>query len=404
MKIGVYFSELQESDGGVYTFERDIFRALVEAKSEHEVVIINASDSTPKVPSDSLHKILNISGSENGVKKTLSKIFKPWQSIEQQLHITPRPFNRYWPLQRLVNKNKIELMWFLSGYKYVEVPYVMTVLDLQHRLQPAFPEVNIYGWKWNMRERLYYTGLKRCALSVAGTERGREEIMRFYGLNSERVKSIAIPTPSFVLDASASTIKHTIPDGVKQPYLFYPAQFWPHKNHIVLLKMLKILKEEHSLNFSLVFTGSDKGNLNYIKESAANLGLKDDVRFFGFVGQSEVVALYQNAFALVYPSLFGPDNFPSLEAFALACPVVAGDVPGAMEQLGDDAILVDNLKERAFADAVKKLWDEPGLRHKLIEKGRIRARSWTARDYVNRMFSIVDEFAPIRRCWGANAD
>ena len=402
MKIGVYFSELEEGDGGVYTFERDIFRALVEAKTNHEIVIINASNSSPKIPPDFAHKILNFSGSGNTFGRTLGRVFKPWQSIGQQLNITPRPFNRYWPLQRLVNKNQIELMWFLTGYKYVEVPYVLTVLDLQHRLQPAFPEINIYGWKWNMRERLYYTGLKRCALSVAGTERGCEEIMRFYGLNPERVKSIALPTPSFVLDASASTIKAPLPEGIKQPYLFYPAQFWPHKNHIVLLKMLKILKEQHELNFSLVFTGSDKGNLSYVKESAKNLGLQENVKFFGFVDQGLLVTLYQNAFALVYPSLFGPDNFPSLEAFALACPVVAGNVPGAEEQLGENALLVNNLKEEEFADAVKKLWDEPGLRHRLIEKGRIRARSWTARDYVNKMFTIVDEFAPIRRCWGSN--
>jgi glycosyltransferase involved in cell wall biosynthesis len=45
---------------------------------------------------------------------------------------------------------------------------------------------------------------------------------------------------------------------------------------------------------------------------------------------------------LRYPSFFGAENLPPLEAFALGCPVIAADMPGAREQLGDAAILVIN--------------------------------------------------------------
>ena len=54
----------------------------------------------------------------------------------------------------------------------------------------------------------------------------------------------------------------------KTKYLFYPAQYWAHKNHIYILKALKILKSEEIADVGAIFTGSDKGNLSFLKEYA----------------------------------------------------------------------------------------------------------------------------------------
>lgn len=402
MKIGFFFADLKASDGGVYTFEQDILRAINDVKSQHEIVIINASNSPVKASSHISHVRVDINKTEGMGWKFLRKLVKPWIDPDKKTHRPLYPLREHFPVQKIVEDHKIELVWFLGGFEYVEVPYVFTIVDLQHRLQPAFPEVNSYGWKWDMRENIHHSGLKRCAFCVCGTEQSKMAVERFYGVNSQRIRTIPIPTPSYALDASASTIRTSLPEGIAQPYLLYPAQFWPHKNHIVLLRALKILKDEFGLNFALILCGADKGNLSYVKEQTKALGLEDSVKFMGFVKQSELVALYQHAFAMPYPSLFATDNLPPLEAFALGCPVLAGEVVGVSDQLGDAAMMVNPLDERSVAQAIKKLWDEPGLRQKLIEKGRVQGRSFTARDYVQSVYNLVDEFAPIRRCWGAN--
>jgi glycosyltransferase involved in cell wall biosynthesis len=183
--------------------------------------------------------------------------------------------------------------------------------------------------------------------------------------------------------------------------LFYPAQFWPHKNHAVLLYALKCLKEKHIL-LDLVFVGQDKGNYSYIRRLSSKLGLDEQVHFCGFVPREDLIALYKNALCLTYPSFFGPENLPPLEAFALGCPVVASKVEGAKEQMGDAALLVEPNNEKAWAEAINKLLVEPELKEELIGAGKKRADEWRAVDFVDGIFDIIDECGSVRRCWGYN--
>ncbi len=182
-------------------------------------------------------------------------------------------------------------------------------------------------------------------------------------------------------------------------YLFYPAQFWPHKNHVNLLYGLKILKDKYGLCLPLFLTGSDKGNQEYIKRSAEYLSVQDQVYFLGYVTQEEMIAYYQHAYALVYVSLFGPENLPPLEAMALGCPVIAMDVSGMKEQLADRAIYADPENNESIADQIYSLYSKPELRNKLINKGKQRASAWTGIDYVKTVLNKVDNFEYYRRCW-----
>ena len=65
--------------------------------------------------------------------------------------------------------------------------------------------------------------------------------------------------------------------------------------------------------------------------------------------------MYKNAFALVYASFLGPNNIPPLEACALGCPVVAANIPGAFEQMGDAAAFFDPKDEYDLAEKIKML-------------------------------------------------
>ena len=122
-------------------------------------------------------------------------------------------------------------------------------------------------------------------------------------------------------------------------------------------------------------------------------------RFLVLCLVEDLIALYRGAFALAYVTFFGPENLPTLEAFALGCPVVASDVAGAREQLGDAALLVDPKDPSSIATAIKALYDDANLRQTLIEKGRVRAESRQQKHFVRGVFDALDEFEPVRRCW-----
>ena len=162
---------------------------------------------------------------------------------------------------------------------------------------------------------------------------------------------------------------------------------------------LKLAREQHGLDIDLVFTGSDRGNAEYVRKTAAELGLAANVHFRGFVGVEEVASLYANALGLLYLSFFGPDNLPPLEAFTFGCPVIASRIPGHVEQLGDAAIFADPTSSEEIGDAIKRLHDDAALRASLVEKGRKLAAERTVDRYVTQMRVVIDGFANIRRTW-----
>jgi glycosyltransferase involved in cell wall biosynthesis len=233
---------------------------------------------------------------------------------------------------------------------------------------------------------------------IIGAAAGRDDIARCYGVSPSRIRVLPLVAPA--RDRSAgppSTL-------VEPPYLFYPAQFWPHKNHVGLLLALKEARDHHGLDLRLVLTGSDKGNLAYVRETVTRLGLDGHVIFTGFVSDGELASLYANAASLVFPSFFGPDNLPPLEAMQLGCPVIAADVPGVPEQLGDAAVLVDPRSVAGLARAIVRVCSEPGLRDQLIARGAERAAAWRPADYAHAMLRTIDEFETERRCWSYESD
>src|SRR5262249_15477105 len=237
------------------------------------------------------------------------------------------------------------------------LPYVMTVFDIEYVRQPWFPEVSADG-EWERRHHHYSRYIPKATRVIVPNEAGRDQVVQHFRINPERVLCLGHPTPSFALEAAR---RERVPRerveklGVAQPYLFYPAQFWPHKNHATLFDVVARLARDGGAPYDLVLVGSDKGWLDHVRSLAREAAVSDRVRLLGFVATEDLVALYQHAHALTYLSFFGPENLPPLEAFALGCPVIAADVPGAREQLGGAALLVPPTEPDRVAEAVRQL-------------------------------------------------
>ena len=393
MKVGVFLEDFSPEVGGGYTIQEDIFRALLDLIDEtnHSFVLFCRR---PESFQSYLKPRLEVVGFPGNVSQ---RVFARAQSGLNSLLDNRQRQTR---LEQLCNEAGVEFMWFVGAEAVqIDLPYMAIVWDLQHRLQPWFPEISSAG-TWRQRETFYGEYLRRATFILAGTEAGRLEIERFYQVTSNRIKILPHPTPAFVLKSETSDVESVLKKyGLRTNYLFYPAQFWSHKNHVNLLLAAAALKRDHQIDMPVVFAGSDKGNADYVRTFASQLQPSIDVSFLGFVPVEDLVALYCGAFALSYVTFFGPENLPTLEAFALGCPVVASDVSGAREQLGDAALFVDPRNPLEIAAAVKQLYDDESLRRKLIDKGRARAERWTAKDFVRGVFAAFDEFEPVRRCW-----
>jgi glycosyltransferase involved in cell wall biosynthesis len=411
MKVALFISNQVPSIGGGYTFQSQLVDALLRLNSESKHTFIFYKSRKRVLDVDVLYS--------SNLSCHSEKSYQEW--IESQLLIAKKYMSHQLKFLRgtclhntivylfdklrevktlkLLRENQIDLtLSFVPSCPTVNYPYIVTVWDLQHRLQPYFPEFSMAG-ELQVRENIYSKILNRATTVITGTAIGKSEIERFYQISAERIKVIPLFTPQYSLNSSEKNDAILTKYGIPDRYLFYPAQFWPHKNHIGLLLAVKCLKEKYGLEFPLVLVGSDQGNEAYVREMVGELDLSKQVYFLGFVPQTDIPQLYQNAFALTYLSFFGPDNLPPLEAMALSCPVIAANVSGASEQLEDAALLVDPKQPEEIAIAVKSLIEDAALRQNLIESGLLRAKRWMADDYIREVFSVLDDFEAIRRCW-----
>jgi len=305
------------------------------------------------------------------------------------------------PLERLARKRGVQFMWFVGGgaYDALDIPYMATVWDLQHRTHPWFPEVS-HGGRWDYREVTQSRFLQRASHVITGTEIGRDQLGWYYQVPAERISVLPHPAPTAAdIERVSEPISAKVAGLKNDTFLLYPAQFWSHKNHVNLLLGLKVLREKFGHTPRLALTGSDKGNADYVRRQVDQLGLANQVAMLGFVSGSDLAYLYQHAKALVYVSWSGPENLPPLEAFSYGCPVINADFPGAREQLGSGALYVDPSDPEAIARGIQAILENGSLREQLVENGRERAMRWTTADYVERVFAILNSFEPVRRAW-----
>jgi glycosyltransferase involved in cell wall biosynthesis len=129
------------------------------------------------------------------------------------------------------------------------------------------------------------------------------------------------------------------------------------------------LIQKNHYDFCLVLTGFDSFNKKHVESLVSSYNLNNQVYFIGFAPIEEIIWLYKNAFALVYPSYAGPENLPPLEAFYFGCPVVASKINGSDEQLGNAALLCNPSSFEEFAESLLSLKQDHELRSLLISRG-----------------------------------
>jgi len=330
------------------------------------------------------------------------KLFPAWWEHETGVS-DPALAWHYLQMGRWLRRSGVEMMIY-PAHNVVAFetgpPYIMVVHDLQHRLQPEFPEVSADG-EWQTREEFFQRAIGGAAMIVTDSEVGKEDVMAFYGatgITPDRIKVLPfVPAPYLAVER-AEEERRRVSELYHLPerYLFYPAQFWPHKNHARILRALALIRQQHGMKIPIVFCGSRPDAIRQrtyheLVELSASLELDDQIQHLGYASDEDMSGLYAGATALVMPTFFGPTNIPVLEAWAFGCPVLTSDIRGIREQAGDAALLADPRSEEAIAQGIHRLWTDEDLRGQLAQRGRRRLASYTPADFSRRCGEILAE-------------
>jgi glycosyltransferase involved in cell wall biosynthesis len=246
------------------------------------------------------------------------------------------------------------------------VPAATSVLDLQHELFPRFFSRAELAY----RRVAYCAAVRASLLVITISEHVKETIVERLGVEPERVRVIHLGIDLERLHPG---------EWEREPFLLYPANSWPHKNHARLLEAFTIVRRERP-ELRLVLTGSGLSGLPNVP------GV--DVR--GHVPRDELVRLYQSAAALVFPSLYEGFGLPPLEAMACGCPVAVARAGALPETCGDAARYFDPAKSEEIADAVLGVLADSGT---LVVRGLERARGFTWNACARRHDDVYEQLA-----------
>ena len=264
------------------------------------------------------------------------------------------------------------------------IKVIAPVHDLMHRYEGRFPEVSS---RYDQRELLSASKAKYawCVLtdSIVGKQQFTESYSNDMGKQRPHIVSLPFVVPKHIVQCEEE------PVDVPDKYIFYPAQFWKHKNHLNLIKAVGLLAGEIP-DIHLVLAGAEKNALREARRCISDNGLGSHVTIKGFVSNGNITYLYHHAMGMVMPSYFGPTNIPPLEAMALGCPVAVSDKYAMPEQVGDAGLLFNPDSPEEIAECIRKLWCDNMLRQNLIKKGYIRIGRWTQKEFGERLKMVLD--------------
>jgi len=222
------------------------------------------------------------------------------------------------------------------------------------------------------------------SMVVTPTEAIRRAVVERFRLTADRV--VAVPL------AAGEEFRPVARTAAGTPYFLFVGALEPRKNIARLVEAwreVRGLMETDLTQVDLVLAGRARANFTALPEEPG-------LRVLGEVADADLPALYSNAVACVYPSLYEGFGLPALEAMQCGAVVIASRDPAIQEVTGDAAVHVDARDTRALVEAMLAVARKPASFAALGEKAIDRASlfSWarTARltrevyDQAGRIF------------------
>ncbi len=383
-KIGIYL-EVEPHFGGTFQINQSMLEALAALPADRFEVFVACTSNKwlPYLENYNLKTVFVEKGRLGravGLAWTLLGLpMGWWRKVSPYVH----------PVAKALVKEKCDLWFFpsydLRSYQY-PVPAMVSIHDLMYRYEKRFPE-SASWWNYYNKDRINKNNCRWSRGILVDSEMGRQQMVESYGIPAERVHVLPFIAPKYMQNKEVRPdfdARYTLPSK----FVFYPAQFWWHKNHKNLVKAIATLKSELP-DLKLVLSGGRQNAYEAVVENVREAGLEEDVVFVGYVPEEDMPEFYRRARAMVMPTYYGPTNVPPLEAFEVGCPVAISGIYGMPEQAGGAALhfAPDSVDE--IAECIKRLWTDDRLCAELAERGKKRALGWGQPQFNRRLYEII---------------
>jgi glycosyltransferase involved in cell wall biosynthesis len=302
------------------------------------------------------------------------------------------------PAKTLLQQHQIDLLFCpFSAPTYAEpgTPIVAIVYDLQHLDHPEF----FSAQERRQRDDFLANLLKVADRIVCISDFSRQSFIDKLQAEPSKLSVVHISVYDRWLSLDDDAVQTHLHALGLQPgsYTFYPANYWPHKNHRTLLQAYQIYQERcPGQALDLVFTGALKQEEDKLRQIVSDMGLGDRVHFLGYLPDEVLEAVWKGCQFLTFPSLYEGFGIPIVEAMAFGKPVLCSTA-GSLPEVGGDAVLYCNpLDPLDIADGMVKLTQDIPLRQQLVEKGYEQLKQFDPQQMVSQYRQIFADVASKR--------
>ena len=168
--------------------------------------------------------------------------------------------------------------------------------------------------------------------------------------------------------------------GITRPFIFYTGGSEDHKNLPRLIQAFASLESSTRGKYQLVFCGRQNME-RQLREVAHHCKLKDsDLIFTGYIGDEDLVQMYNACRLVAFPSWMEGFGLPVLEAMRCGVPVVCGNRSSLPEIIGLPDAMFDPFDVQSISSTLHRGLESENFRSKLVANGQKRAKlfSWDA--------------------------
>jgi glycosyltransferase involved in cell wall biosynthesis len=227
---------------------------------------------------------------------------------------------------------------------------------------------------------------------IAVSEFTRQDICARYGIPQEKIDVVYNDASDFfapATEAEQEETRHRFSNN--KPYFMFVGAIQPRKNLMNLFKAFDLFKQQNKCEVKLLIVGRKAWNSREITVAYQQMNYQDDVIFTGRVSDEELRQLYSAALANVYVPTLEGFGIPIVEAQKCDCPVITSNVSSMPEVGGDAALLVDPFNVNEIADALRKLWEDQGLRQTLIYLGRQNLKRFSWNQSAEKLWQSLEK-------------
>jgi glycosyltransferase involved in cell wall biosynthesis len=387
-RVGYWIADINLTWGGVAPYSWRLLEALLARLHETSIELLVLCDESNETRCREL-----LSGCRG--KATVEQI---QTSRQWRAPLASRIWNRFGPM--------LPERWRVHGgshpwYRWLE-SLKLDLLHIPHQGGPPLPLPCPFFFTPHDVHELHYPQFfsprerasralnmcersEQCRGAIVSFAFVRDDLQRYFAIPADKIHVCPFPFQQVRLQVPSSeqSAEYQRKYAGREPFLLYPAQTWPHKNHLTLIRALGLLRDQSARIVHLVCTGRKTPEFfPTIERAVVSAGLADRVQFTDLVPETELHWLYRHCALAVVPTLYEAGCFPLVEAMFLQTPVICSAVTHLPETIQDSRFVFDPLDAESLASLIRRGIEDDDFRSANLANSRKRTEELLQHDPV----------------------